>query len=590
MDKDGVAIRNCLPVRHSLLTKPNVFYFYANYGEQGGFCTTLIFIFCRITMIMKQLFLLSFFFILSYALAAQQISIVKTTVVGGKEGALCKKMHPTKDGGIFWEGYAYDTTGVGDYPSCSGGSLVNRREAAGRLDANGDQIWTKFYCNGFQQPGGNCTPADDSFLIAGPGISDSANWTIPDLYVAGLDCDGNLRWQQRWGSSHVDGVYRAIPTTDGGFLAVGTSYGSDGDIPYHYTPPFPTSFQYTDVVVLKADSLGNKQWLKVYGSSTQDGCHHAIQVGSDYYIFVNAGTHDYDFISSAPYPPDSADNYIVKIDDSGNTVWTRCIGSLAVNDVLFDEVDSTFMIISACDLNYPPFYFQDTTPPSQPNYGLVKINLEGQVVWAKNYGSLYDNELPSGVCKGPDNSYIIVGEVHGAPNPTPPKIGNYDGLIVWVDSSGNEITHKYFGSTDDEVPEKIERIANNKFIIATSSVRSNTPFTEGAWHYNPGVEHGIGFTVVELWPTAVNDVTGKVKKLTIYPNPSDRQLTVVLPGENENYTLAVYDPAGKKTDEYKKVKQKELTISTASWHPGQYIIRCVDKQGTVWVAQAIITH
>ena len=213
-------------------------------------------------------------------------------------------MKPTADGGIFWTGYTYDTAGGVDYPTCT--NVRRPNVAAGKLDANGDYVWAKFYCNAAIQPPVNCLSSDEKYLIVGPGVKDANNQYIIDMFVAGTDCQGNIQWQGQWGSSKGDGTATAIPTSDGGFLAVGGSYGSDGDTPYHYTSN-PPNLQLTDIIVLKADSLHNKQWVTVIGSSKQDGSRHVFQVGDFYYVIANTdpGGVDHDFANTAPYGPGS---------------------------------------------------------------------------------------------------------------------------------------------------------------------------------------------------------------------------------------------------------------------------------------------
>ena len=538
---------------------------------------------------MQKIHLLITFLAAQLNLQAQQINIVKTTIVGNKKGTACKMIYPTSDGGIFWAGNTGDTAGGGDFPVCTGSAKQSNRKASGRIDANGDMVWARVYCDGLPQLPGNCLPSDDSFLIVGPGISNSSNQIVPDIYVARLDCEGNLRQQYQWGSSKADGAAIVIPASDGGFLTVGSSYGNDGDIPVHYIPSFPTSFQFRDVVAIKADSLGQKQWVKVIGSSTEDGCDNAFQVGDAFYLFVDTdGSHDYDFINSAPYPPDSSGSYLVKINGQGNLVWSRCVGSLGVNDALFDEQDSTFMIVSGAS-KFPPFYFNNQGNGSYTNYGLAKIDLQGQVKWAKNYGSIGYHDIPTGVCKvAGGNGYMVVGETHGETHPSPPRIGQSDGWMVWVDTLGNQIADKYFGSAEYESGIRVTNLGN-RYVISTGGVYSNKPFTEGAWHYNPGVDYGVALTVIELWPTSVTEVGGRQGILEAYPNPAHDKLTILLPKEDRNYRIEVYDNAGTTVSSFQIKNQVSIVLNISSWTLGNYTVICKGTQQT-WSSKVIIGH
>ena len=209
---------------------------------------------------------------------------------------------------------------------------------------------------------------------------------------------------------------------------------------------------------------------------------------------------------------------------------------------------------------------------------------------AKNYGLDGVEEIPTGLCKSLNNTYLIVGEVPGLTSPPPPKIGRTDGWILWVDGTGNEIANKFFGTTLDDHPSGVKQLNANKYIISTDAVYLNPAFTQGSWQYNTGVVNGEAFTIIKLTSTNVKEIKSGKNSLQIYPNPANNELTILLPTENTSYSLYISNSEGKIVAQHNKLKQKQLVISTTAWQAGTYLLNCTDKVGNIWNAKAIITH
>jgi hypothetical protein len=77
--------------------------------------------------------------------------------------------------------------------------------------------------------------------------------------------------------------------------------------------------------LIKTDNSGNMLWEKTYGGSSGDGFFRIIPDNSgNYFLVGGSGSSDGD-ISQDPYP-NSEDYWIVKIDIDGNILWDKIVG------------------------------------------------------------------------------------------------------------------------------------------------------------------------------------------------------------------------------------------------------------------------
>jgi hypothetical protein len=76
-----------------------------------------------------------------------------------------------------------------------------------------------------------------------------------------------MEWHKGHGTSFGNHVHEGIQTSDGGYIGIGNTGGSDPDI-----------------VVIKTYSNGNKEWQKVIGTSGQPDVGYCVAEASDGFI------------------------------------------------------------------------------------------------------------------------------------------------------------------------------------------------------------------------------------------------------------------------------------------------------------------
>src|SRR5690242_16769384 len=134
-----------------------------------------------------------------------------------------------------------------------------------------------------------CKTTDGGYMVA--GTTDSQNngdvtglHGIYDFWLCKLDSLGDLVWQKTYGGSGEDYASEIQPTSDGGYVMVGTTKSFDGDVT-------PTHFG-GDYWIVKISASGNIQWQKTFGGSLYDAGRSVKQTTDGGYIVAGYSSSD----------------------------------------------------------------------------------------------------------------------------------------------------------------------------------------------------------------------------------------------------------------------------------------------------------
>jgi len=168
-------------------------------------------------------------------------------------------------------------------------------------------------------------PSTSSSLYTGAiNISSSATLTAK-AFKEGLDdsetvthkydLSFQLKLSKTFGGSDYDCLLNTIQTSDGGYIAVGSTRSNDGDISGNHGNE--------DGWIIKINSTGQKVWAETYGESGKDYLTDVIQTSDGNYM-ASGYTLSIDGIFSDNHG--GQDAWIVKIDSTGNKTWSKCFG------------------------------------------------------------------------------------------------------------------------------------------------------------------------------------------------------------------------------------------------------------------------
>ena len=198
----------------------------------------------------------------------------------------------------------------------------------------------------------------------------------------------------------------------------------------------------SDVWLIKTDSNGNKQWDKTFGSSIESDRGSSVQQTSDggYIITGTAYT----------YPAGDSDIWLIKTDSNGNLQWDETFGGINHEEgrSVQQTSDGGYIIIGT--ENYLPYQSGDVW--------LIKTNSNGNLQWDKTFG---DTSFDSGwsVQQTSDNGYIIIG-VTGIFS-----TGDFDIWLIKTDSNGNLQWDKTFGGASVDWGCSVQQTSDDGYII-----------------------------------------------------------------------------------------------------------------------------
>jgi len=165
-----------------------------------------------------------------------------------------------------------------------------------RFDDNdsGAVIWRESF-----QPEGaslhySTTTSDGKYLFAGTSPGGFGGF---DFYAVKFDLDGEIEWENHYGTEHLDGVGDVIETSDGGACIVGTQRFGINDS--------------TRGMVVRVDANGEEVWRRFYR-----------EVPGRTYLDCVVETPDGGFAIGGE-KDERANFYLQRVDSVGNLLWYR---------------------------------------------------------------------------------------------------------------------------------------------------------------------------------------------------------------------------------------------------------------------------
>lgn len=171
-----------------------------------------------------------------------------------------------------------------------------------KTDSDGEQQWQQTLGDNDRDEAYSIQQtADGDYIIA--GLTNSFGAGSRDMYFVKIDSDGNQQWQQTYGGDSNDEAYSVRQTVDGGYILAGKteSFGAG----------------YTDVFLVKTDSIGNLQWQRTFGDAGLELARSVWQVDDEGYV-IAGGTES--------FGAGESDVYLIRTDAEGNLQWHRTFG------------------------------------------------------------------------------------------------------------------------------------------------------------------------------------------------------------------------------------------------------------------------
>lgn len=353
------------------------------------------------------------------------------------------------------------------------GSHGNQDAWIVKLNSTGDTVWTRTMGgSAYDVAADIIASTDGGYVITGATTSNDGDITDKrpgfdkDVWVIKLDGNGHTTWAKTFGGSGVDAGYSIISTSDGGYMIAGISGSNNGDIPNQ-------NHGGGDVLAMKLNSQGNLQWSKVYGGSDWDEAHRIV-AAADGYVIAGLTYSSNGDVTGYHVPVFTAgDMLIMKIDLNGNKIWAKAFGGTLDEDATALTATSNGYVVAGYTNSIDgDVKGKHGTEPLFYDMWALKVNDEGNIIWAKTFGGLLDDAATE-MAATPDGGFILTGasssndgDVSGNHN----KDYNDDVWIIKLDADGNKQWAKTLGGSGDDAAYSITVNPGGYSLVGVTSV------------------------------------------------------------------------------------------------------------------------
>ena len=214
-------------------------------------------------------------------------------------------------------------------------------------------------------------------------------------------------WAHQFGGYDDDEANAVRPTNDGGYIAAGTSSSFEAD-------------EGLDMYVVKTDAVGTLRWQQHYGGNEDEEAFAILEVTNGFLIAGRTNS----------FGHGESDVYVVRIDTTGDTLWTRAWGGMGL--------DGATAMLRARDGNYVVAGYTESIGAGERDMYLIKFGLAGNLIWQHAYGG-YVWDIAWSVDECHDGGFALAGYT------TSMTYGWNDFYLVRTDSAGNFLWHRHYG-------------------------------------------------------------------------------------------------------------------------------------------------
>lgn len=355
-----------------------------------------------------------------------------------------------------------------------------------------------------------------------------------------LDKKGTVNWVIE---TRANGIKDVTGTRDGGYLITGTT---------------DVSFVNFETLLLKLDAAGNVQWGKTIGDlRVWETGRRIIETPEQDFLIIGNKQTEFDLASAL---------YVLKIDKSGNKLWSRSFADGITTDLGYD-------VALTADQHY--LFVGSVGPYSsrEKDVVMIKTDKHGNLIWKKKQDlHLIDEGFRLLNSKG--GGYFVSGTTGE------PKAGILEKFIyvMKTDEEGNRKWTDYYGTEGLQTmhPLLLPTPWGDTLLLGTTQIRYGQP----------------SMFIVKLNDREADPVTDPEEEIVLYPNPavSSSALLIKHPANGPLF-ITLHDQSGKTLRLMKREKNSFVfreNLALAGLAAGVYYVS-VQFNGKTTVRKLLIT-
>ena len=255
-----------------------------------------------------------------------------------------------------------------------------------------------------------------------------------------------------WGSSQSDyGFAISIDTTGNVFIAGTTTGNIDGQV----------GFGSNDGFITKFGPNGTKEWTRIMGTSSTDGAS-GVAVNSAGHVFVTGATYGNldGYINSG-----DADIFLTQFDPSGAKVATLVWGTSVPDTAEAVAIDSSDSIYITGEAGH----WLNGQPGTGGGYTFaIKLDLNRNLIWTRTWGATSGTQIGNSIAVDEFGNIYVAGVTNVAMDGQT-HYGGKDYFLTKMDTNGNEIWTKQFGTAGDDLANGVAIGSDNEIYVVGST-------------------------------------------------------------------------------------------------------------------------
>ena len=266
--------------------------------------------------------------------------------------------------------------------------------------------------------------SDGSYMIA--GSTSSYGLSASDYYVVKIDVDSNIIWENTYGTDEIENGYSITETNDGGFVVAGIS-GIKGSGDY-------------SAYLVKFNNNGDTIWTRSHGGAADDAASCVCATSDGGVVFTGY---------TESFGAGNKDIYLVKLNQNGDTSWTKTFGS--------EYSDAGGCVAQTSDGGYIVTGRYHTASNTSDAF-LLKTDSLGNEQWIKHYSK---STSDAGFCvkETSNGGYIIAGV-------TGDGFSFSDIFIIKTNSYGNVEWANSYGRDESDAGYSVVQYNDGGYIVA----------------------------------------------------------------------------------------------------------------------------
>ncbi|NPA33658.1 MAG: hypothetical protein GXO48_01855 [Chlorobi bacterium] len=264
------------------------------------------------------------------------------------------------------------------------------------------------------------------------------------LVLLGAVAYGQSTFHHTYGNPSSDQAFAATEL-DGSFVIVGGRwywYGGLGA---------------ADMTILKLDTAsGYPIWGKRYGGSSNEGTYELVMEPGQRYVQVGY---------TQSYGAGGLDAFVVITDTAGTVLVSKTYGG---------NLEDMFLGATKPSIGGYIFVGYTKSFTGTEDVYVIRTDANGDTIWTRTYGTINGQERGVEIEEVSPNRYVIVGRTNGWGS------GNYDALVIMIDSLGNPIWEYAYGTTAEEHASDVLVLGPNQILILGSGWGGGTV---GSWDW-----------------------------------------------------------------------------------------------------------